>query len=196
VVFALFTASQTRLPRYIVPMYPAVALITADGITCWIGAASTGKGWRRSWLYVGIAGAASFALAVVVTRGLRERVTSQSTTSGVAHEDRSFLPLLRSEANMQIAAPVLLCQDGGWMQLPAALFYLRKPVQQVWINKPPDSSGRAPRYFHPQPLTDLVTAQPHLLLIPKNLAAELPPGVKFVELREAGDLEIGTIATR
>ena len=82
------------------------------------------------------------------------------------------------------------------MQLPAALFYLRKPVQQVWINDPPDSSGRAPRYYHAQSLADFVVAEPHLLLIPKRLAAELPPGLKGVELHEAGDLEIGMIATR
>ena len=196
VVFALFTASQTRLPRYIVPMYPAIALVTADGITRWISAASISKGQQRRWRIAGIAAAVSFALAVVVTRGLRERVTSQSTTSAVVHEDRSFLPLLRSETDLSVASPVLLCQDGGEMQLPAALFYLRKPVQQVWINKPPDNSGRAPRYYHPRPLAEVVTVQPHLLLIPKNLAAELPPGLKFVVLREAGDLEIGTITTR
>ena len=196
VVFTLFTISQTRLPRYIVPMYPAIALIAADGITCWISAASANKGRQRRWWTAGIAAAASFALAVALTRGLRERVTSQSTTSAVVHEDRGFLPLLRSEADLSVAPPVLLCQDGGWMQLPAALFYLRKPVQQVWINDPPDSSGRAPRYYHAQSLADFVVAEPHLLLIPKRLAAELPPGLKFVELHEAGDLEIGMIATR
>ncbi len=197
VVFALFTASQTRLPRYIVPMYPAIALVTADGIFRWVSAASTDSRQRlRRWWRAGAAAAASFALAAALTRGLRERVTSESTTSGIVHEDRNFLPLLRSEARQDVAEPILLCQDNGWMQLPAALFYTGMRLQQVWLLQKPDETGRAPRYFNSKPLADFVGAEPHLLLIPKKLAAELPPNMNFEELRQAGDLEIGTITRR
>jgi hypothetical protein len=197
VVFALFTVSQTRLPRYVVPMYPAIALVAADGLFRWIASASVvRRTLRRSWLGVGVAAAALFALAAVATRGLREQVTSESTTSAIVHADRNFLPLLRSEADQPVAEPVLLCEDDGWMQLPAAIFYTRKRVQQVWIKARPDGKGRAPRYFDSEPLANFVGERPRLLLIPKSLAAELPPSVKFEELREAGDLEIGTVTSR
>jgi 4-amino-4-deoxy-L-arabinose transferase-like glycosyltransferase len=195
VVFALFTTSQTRLPRYIVPMYPAIALVTADGLSRWISTAPAGRR-ARVWWGVGIAAAASFALAAVLTRGLRERVTATSTTAGVVHADRNFLPLLRAVADRDVAAPILLCDDSGRMELPAALFYTGKRVQQVWLLQKPDETGRAPRYFDPQPLADFVDAQPRLLLIRKDLAAALPPTMKFEKLREAGDLEIGTITAR
>jgi 4-amino-4-deoxy-L-arabinose transferase-like glycosyltransferase len=198
VVFALFTASQTRLPRYVVPMYPAIALVTADGICQWISAASS-AGRRQiwhSWWRVAAAAAASFALAAVMTRGLRERVTSESTSSAVVHADRNFLPLLRAEANLPIAEPVLLCQDNGWMQLPSAIFYTRKRVQQVWLKEKPDATGRPPRYYDAQPLANFVGQQPRLLLIPKDMVAELPSTMRFDELREAGDLVIGTVISR
>jgi 4-amino-4-deoxy-L-arabinose transferase-like glycosyltransferase len=197
VVFALFTVSQTRLPRYVVPMYPAIALVTADGIDRWIMQTSaTRRQLVRAWLRVGIAAAAAFAFAAVATRVLRERVTSESTTSAIVHADRSFLPLLRSEAALPVAEPVLLCEDDGYMQLPAAIFYMHKRVQQVWIKDSPDATGRAPRYYDSRPLTDFVGSQPRLLLIPKSMEGELPPTVKFDELREAGDLAIGTVTSR
>jgi 4-amino-4-deoxy-L-arabinose transferase-like glycosyltransferase len=143
-VFALFTASQTRLPRYVVPMYPAIALVTADGIFRWISVArSTSR--LRSWWAVGIAAAASFALAASLTRGLRVRVTSESTSSAVTHVDPNLIPLLRSEAARQIAGPILLCQDQGWMQLPSALFYAGKRVQQVWLLRGPQAPSRVCR---------------------------------------------------
>ena len=197
VVFALFTVSQTRLPRYVVPMYPAIALVSAEGIEHWIMAASaTRRHVVRGWLRAGLGAIAAFGFAALVTRGLRERVTSESTTSAVVHADRSFIPLLRAEADLPVAGPVLLCEDGGYMQLPAAIFYSHKPVQQVWIGQPPDASGRAPRYYDARPLADFAATRPRLLLIPKSLAGEIPATMKFDELREAGDLEIGTVASR
>jgi hypothetical protein len=197
VVFALFTASQTRLPRYVVPMYPAIALVTADGLWRWVGSAAAAKkqGWR-SGRAVSVALAVSFALSVTLTRGLRERVTSPSTSFGMMHVDRNYLPLLRSLASTQVGGPILLADDGGWMQLPAALFYTGKRLQQVWVVHRPEANGRALRYFHPMPLTEFVSAQPRLLLIPKELLAGLPESIEFRELREAGDLEIGTVSVR
>lgn len=204
VVFALFTVSQTRLPRYIVPMYPAMALVAADGIWLWVSGSSK-KAWR-SWLVVGVAAVASFALAAVLTRGLRERLTSRSTTSVVVHADKSFLPLLRAEAGEPVADPILLCDDSGRMELPAALFYTGRRMQQVWLLQKPDESGRVRRYFDPRPLGEFVkenpTSQtrdvghPHLLLIRKELLAELPASMRFTELTADGDLVIGTVVRR
>ena len=172
-------------------------LHVAEGIEHWIMAASaTRRHVVRGWLRAGLGAIAAFGFAALVTRGLRERVTSESTTSAVVHADRSFIPLLRAEADLPVAGPVLLCEDGGYMQLPAAIFYSRKPVQQVWIGQPPDASGRAPRYYDARPLADFAGSQPHLLLIPKDQAGEIPATMKFDELREAGDLEIGTVASR
>jgi 4-amino-4-deoxy-L-arabinose transferase-like glycosyltransferase len=197
VVFALFTCSQTRLPRYVVPMYPAIALVTAAGICRWVTDASENSRQRlHHWWRVGAVAVASFALAAALTRGLRERVTAESTTSGIVHADRNFLPLLRSEAQLNVAEPILLCQDDGWMQLPSALFYTDKRVQQVWLRQAPDGTGRAPRYFNAKPLVEFVDAEPRLLLISRSLVSELPPTMKFEELREAGDLVVGTIAAR
>jgi 4-amino-4-deoxy-L-arabinose transferase-like glycosyltransferase len=197
VVFAVFTISQTRLPRYIVPMYPAIALLAADGICRWVSSAmpNTKKLWR-SWWAVGAAAAVSFALAVVLTKGLRERVTSRSTTSGIVHADRNFLPLLRSEAGGWTVEPILLCDDSGQMELPAAAFYTGKKLQQVWLMNKPDTNDRARRYFDPQPLANFVSGQPRLLLIRKELVGELPASMRFEMLREAGDLEIGLVALR
>jgi 4-amino-4-deoxy-L-arabinose transferase-like glycosyltransferase len=195
VVFALFTVSQTRLPRYVVPMYPAIALVAADGLSRWLSVARSASR-LRSWWAVGLAAAASFALAAFLTRGLRVRVTAESTTSAVTHVDSNLIPLLRSEAAQQIAEPILLCQDQGWIELPSALFYAGKKVQQVWLLREPDTTGRAPRYVDPKPLAGFVDKQPRLLLIPRNLEADLPPAMNFVKLRSAGDLEIGTITAR
>jgi 4-amino-4-deoxy-L-arabinose transferase-like glycosyltransferase len=194
VVFAVFTVSQTRLPRYIVPMYPAMALVAADGIFLWVTGSSK-KVWR-SWLVVSLAAVASFALAVVLTKGLRERLTSRSTTSGVMHADRGFLPLLRISSGEPVADPILLCDDSGRMELPAALFYTGRRVQQVWLLKKPDQSGRVRRYFDPQPLGDFVGATPRLLMIRQELASSLPASMRFTELRADGDLVIGTVISR
>lgn len=197
VVFAVFTISQTRLPRYIVPMYPAMALVAADGICRWVSplGAGTKKIWQSCWV-VGLCAAVSIALSMMLTRGLRERLTSRSTTSGIVHADRNFLPLLRSEAKGWPVEPILLCDDSGQMELPAGVFYTGKRLQQVWLMQRPDTSDRAWRYFDPQPLGDFVVAQPRLMVIRKELVAELPATMRFEELRSAGDLKIGLVAAR
>jgi hypothetical protein len=196
-------------------MYPAIALVAADGIDRWMSSASEAKTrlWR-SWWVVALAAVASCALAAVLTRGMRERLTSRSTTSGIAHADKNFLPLLRAEKDEPVSDPVLLCDDSGQMELPAALFYTGRHLQQVWLLQMPDESGRVPRYFHPLPLKEFVdgspTSQgrdpstnsgraaghPRLLIIRKESAAELPPTMRFEKLREAGDLEIGLVSLR
>ncbi|MBB6145442.1 4-amino-4-deoxy-L-arabinose transferase-like glycosyltransferase [Silvibacterium bohemicum] len=196
VVFALFTASQTRLPRYIVPMYPAIALLTADGICSWTAPIFAARRRWRTCLVAAVGAVAAFLLAVFLTKGLRERVTSPSTAVAAVHADKNFILLLRGEAQQQVSEPVLLCDDDGWMDLPSAIFYTRKKTQQVWLLQRPKDTGRETEFFNPLPLRDFVSVQLHLLLIPKRLLADIPANMLFTELHQAGNLVIGTISER
>jgi hypothetical protein len=89
---------------------------------------------------------------------------------------------------------VLLWQEDVAMQKQALLFYVHRPLQQVYlVHYPPDAAKRARRYTDPRPLTDFVALSPRLILLDKRLLPSLPEGMRFEPIAEGRTLIAGTI---
>ena len=193
VVLVFFSAMATRSPKYIFPAYPALALLIGD----WL-AAQFGRRSRRFWWMATVAGLAAFAAASAMTKPLRQSLTTtRSATGTVLHADREaqslLLKALRSPQASGISGPILLWQEDTVAQLPSILFYVQRPLQQVYLAHYPDTLSEAHRYADPEPLRNFVGMTPSLILLEKPLAAEIPSGMQFTPVVVGKTLEAGLI---
>jgi len=197
VVLCFFTAVATRLPKYIVPAYPALALICGDML-----AARMKQRSRSVWAGFILISMALFCIASAATRELRESLTDTITAKGVvlhkSCEDRDLLlAALRKPAAGDVSGPVLLWQQDVVMQMQALLFYVHKPMQQVYVAAyPADAAKAAHRYTNPKPLADFVTASPRLILLDRSSLPSLPAGMQFDPMVQGPTLAVGTIRLR
>jgi len=115
----------------------------------------------------------------------------------VLHADREpealLLTALQSPDAAGISGPILLWQEDTVAQLPTLLFAVRRPLQQVYLVRYPDTLIQARRYADPEPLTNFVATSPALILLEKPLVAEIPADMKFHPIAEGKTLEAGTI---
>jgi 4-amino-4-deoxy-L-arabinose transferase-like glycosyltransferase len=193
VVLVFFSVMATRSPKYIFPAYPALALLTGD----WLAAHLENRSRRFVW-GVGLAALAAYAAASVATKSIRQSLTTtRSTTGAVLHADREaetlLLAALRSPESSGISGPVLLWQEDVVAQLPTLLFAVRRPLQQVYLVRYPDTLSQARRYADPEPLRNFVGASPRVILLEKSLIAEIPGDIEFQPVAVGKTLEAGTI---
>ncbi len=193
VVLIFFSIIATRSPKYIFPAYPALALLTGD----WLAARLENRSRRFVWA-AGLVALAALGIASAATKSLRQSLTTTRSVSGTAlHADREGETLLETAlANPGIAnlpGPVLLWQEDVVAQLPSLLFTARRPLQQVYLVRMPDTLDQAHRYADPEPLRNFVGPSPKLILLEKQLTAEIPPDMEFHPIAVGKTLEAGTI---
>ena len=196
VVFILFTVAKTRLTQYIVPIYPALAVITADWMYGWLTTGERAERPRRLRFGAALAAAALVASSLI-GRTTTDRLLGRSIVTKGQVESKWLIPLLRTAPAQPANDPILLCIDGDWMPLPAAVFYTGRHLQQVYVSEKPDIRGEAHRYYDdPQPLASFVDTSSRLIVIDKEAVKDLPSIMNFQEIREDGQLAMGTIALR
>ena len=194
VVLVFFSVVATRSPKYIFPAYPALALLTGD----WLAAHLERRGRRFLWSIAAVA-VAAFALTLAVKKSpLGQSLTTVRNARGEAlHADREgatlLLAALRSPEGYAAQGPILLWQEDTVAQLPALLFAVQRPLQQVFLVHYPDTLSEARRYADPEPLQKFVGTAPSLILFEKPLAAEIPADMRFTPLAVGKTLEAGTI---
>ena len=104
VFFVFFSAASTKLPNYILPLYPAVALLTARFLDQWRRGAIRPPAWLigASWVCLGLIGVATVAATMAVSGVL------------ILPELRMRrLPGLQSYA--LLATPLLLGAAAAWL---------------------------------------------------------------------------------
>lgn len=193
VVLASFSIIATRSPKYIFPAYPALALLTGD----WLAAQLENRSGRFVWA-AGLVALAALGIAPAATKSFRQSLTTTRSASGaVLHADREAETLLQTAlANPDVASlpgPILLWQEDVVAQLPSLLFTVRRPLQQVYLVRFPDTLDQARRYADPEPLQNFVGPSPKLILLEKPLIAEIPADMEFHPVAVGKTLEAGTI---
>src|SRR5208282_1801866 len=104
-----------------------------------------------------------------------------------------MLAALQSPQAAGISGPILLWQEDVVAQLPSLLFTVRRPLQQVYLVRIPDTLDQAHRYADPEPLRNSVGPSPKLILLEKQLTGEIPPDMEFHPVAVGKTLEAGTI---
>lgn len=197
VVLGFFTLIATKTPKYIVPAYPALAMMTGDML------AAKMEGRRRAvWIGFILVLLAAFGISSIATRTLRRSLTETVASGNVVLSESSegrdlLLAALSDPVVKNTSGPVLLWQEDVAMQKQALLFYIHRPLQQVYLVRYPlDAAKRARRYTNPKPLTDFVTASPRLILLDRRLLPSLPGRMQFDPIAEGRALIAGTIRLR
>ncbi len=197
VVVAFFTVVQTRLPHYVAPAYPALAVITAVFLADWLKPflaerrpASFWIKWAALVLPLCIA---SVLLTAPMRRSLRETKLSNGTL--LANNTDSILLLKAVFSRPQnVGGPTpRLARRGHIDPLRTDVFYSGRPVQLVELLPSAPDEPRDEYLFDPQPLREAITKGPRLILIDKSLIAEIPAEFRYTQIESRDTVELGSI---
>jgi len=196
-VFSCFTLAQTRLPQYIAPTYPALALLTAVFVEDWLRPALRGRPVSFP-IKLAVAATVACAAAYLVTAPARKSLHSVAVAEGPESENKDSVALLRDVFRhpQPISGPLLLWRQGRIMSITTDMFYSRRQVQQVQLAVPPGTVPDPPYGFDPKPLSDEVTQQPRLILLDKGLVAQVPAGYLYTPIESNKSTEFGVIVRK
>jgi len=193
ITLLLFTIVQTRLPHYIVPLYPALSILTAAWLADRLPAPT-----RSLIAKFAAATLTLYLLAAWITATPRKTLHSPRLPNGIVVPDnREQVALLkqafRDPQTQAILGPLLSWRTGTYNPIPTTVFYANRQVQQVTLD--PIPAGTTPDKYanDPIPLTDALTLQPTLILLDRSLLPHLPANLTFHPIATSANLTIGTL---
>ena len=196
VTIAFFTVIQTRLPHYVAPAYPSLAVLTAVSIADWL---------HRELRILSLANfayafrfrapilAAIWAVSILATHSTLKSLHSADLAGPNLLDNREANALIR-QADVEEAptpGPLLYLRDGRVQSIATVAFYARRPVQQVTLT--PSNTPRDIYMSDPKLLTDAVTTEPRLILLDKSLLPVLPANLIYTPILTSTTLELGTV---
>ena len=188
VTIAFFTVIQTRLPHYIAPAYPALAVLTAIYVADWLKPRTT----KSTLVRPALIAPAVWAISVLATHSTLKSLHSADLAGPNRLDNREAAALLKSTPLPATPGPLLYLRDGRVQSVATVVFYARRPVQQVAL-----TTSDAPRdiyIFDPQLLTDAVHSEPRLILLDKSLIPSLPKTLTYTPIRSSPTEELGTLS--
>jgi 4-amino-4-deoxy-L-arabinose transferase-like glycosyltransferase len=199
IVLGFFTLVETRLPHYIAPAYPALAVITAAYVAAKLKPFLTPPRPASFWGKLTLAAAAVWIAAVLLTGPARSGLHSATLADGsTLAGNKDSIALLRDVfRNPQpIPGPLLLWREGRIASIATVVFYSRRQVQQVQLAVPPGTVPDPPYGFDPKPLSDEVTQQPQLILLDKSLVPQVPAKYLYTPIESNKSMQLGVIARK
>ena len=206
VTIVFFTLIQTRLPHYIAPAYPALAVLTAVYVADWLmahgfsveawGFSPTNERTKEKWaLAPAFITAAVWALSILATHSTLKSLHSADLSGPGLLDNREADALLR-EAHPELApadGPLLLWRAKPVQSIATIVFYAQRPVEQVQL-APVSPGTPIDRYmFSPRTLDEAVGSEPRLILLDRSLVAQLPYRLLFTPGPSSATEELGTI---
>jgi 4-amino-4-deoxy-L-arabinose transferase-like glycosyltransferase len=199
VVLVFFTLVQTRLPHYIAPAYPALSVLTAVFLhRRWQEFAPR---WRspRARTDLALAAILVWGITSLATEHPRKQLHSPRLSNGMitpdTHEPAALLKQTLRQPQPE-NDPLLLWSQTPIAPVTTALFYSRRPVQQVALAPLPSSLAIDKYTWNPIPLEAAVTSEPRLALVEKPLLSQLPPDLQFTPLQSSQHWTIGSLVRR
>jgi len=181
-VFGLYTIVPTRRPWYMVPVYPAFAILIAAFIVRFYDSRGQRLIYQRiilfgSFILIVIA-AAYCALSLSLNRKQEEPLTS--------------LARIAKSNSASDREPLVLLDESEPVYAQVPLFYSDRPVRQAYISVRPPSED-AKRYVAYEPLADLTRASTRRVILPKKEVARLTSEYAIEILAEIDPLVYATI---
>jgi 4-amino-4-deoxy-L-arabinose transferase-like glycosyltransferase len=217
-IFALvtvifFTLIQTRLPHYIAPAYPALAVLTAIYAADWLQRqhfkplGNLGLAWGFSPTNnapsekgalapaLALALAAIWTLSIALTHSTLKSLHSADLAGPNLLDNREADALLQSAPLPNISGPLLYLRDGRPQSIATVVFYAKRPVQQVVLTLPRPPFDRY--MYNPQLLTDAIQNEPRAILIENTLIPQLQRNHLVLQpIRSLGAITLGTVSSR
>jgi 4-amino-4-deoxy-L-arabinose transferase-like glycosyltransferase len=178
VIFCFYTLVKTKLPWYITPFYPALALIASREAARFIS--------RPRMV---IAALLPVALAGLLYVDLHRPYVRADVVLVGRHQSAP-------------GAKLILCSDRYILDMPAPLFYADRPTMQAYVTHKPDQVEglgtidpvtNDPKFRDPKPLGELVTTADSLLLTESGLLPSIEANYVFHPIETDGRFTLGLI---
>jgi hypothetical protein len=200
VVLSFFTLVQTRLPHYIAPAYPALALVTAVFLADQLQALQQKRQQSPKSFW-----SATAAVAIIIciasallTAGPRRGLHQAKVGPDIVSAEKESIQLLREVFShpQQISGPLLTWWEGDERSIATSVFYAKRPVQQIQLQPPPAGAPTDKYLFQPETLDDALTSEPRIILLDKYLIAQIPSQFSYHPIVSGRSMEVGTITRR
>jgi 4-amino-4-deoxy-L-arabinose transferase-like glycosyltransferase len=200
VVLLFFSVIQTRLPHYIAPAYPALALLTAVWAGDWIRPRLTRETafWVRTGLGVAAVWALSIALTHTALKNLHSARLGDGANGSVLADNKETDALLKAAdvAEAPPGGPLLLWREPRIQSIATVVFYAQRQVQQVTLEAPGPGEPLDQYKYAPVLLRQAVGCEARLILLDKSLIPQIPRTMQYKPVRSSETLELGTIVCR
>jgi len=197
-VVVFFTAVQTRLPHYIAPAYPALALLTS------VFFAERLREFQRSrrqslisfWATFTILATAVCIATAFLTSAPRRRLHEAKVGTDVVYAEKESIQLLRDVFNrpQSVQGPLLVWWEGNERSIATSVFYAGRPVQQIQLQPLPAGTPTDKYLFQPATLEDAIALGPRIILLDKSLVQQIPSGFSYKQILSGRAMEVGVIA--
>lgn len=197
VVIGFFTIVQTRLPHYIAPAYPALAMLTSVYLADQLrnlqrrSRQSPKSFWTTATILI-----TSFCIASAFLTSVPRRTLHQATVGpDIVYAEKESVSLLRDVFSkpQQVSGPLLAWWEGNTRSVATSVFYSRRPVQQVQLDPVPANVPTDKYLFQPETLKDAVSSSPRIILLDKYLVARIPHEFVYRPIVTGRWMEIGII---
>ena len=200
VVVGFFTMVQTRLPHYIAPAYPALAVITSVYLADHLRELQRSR--RQSpksfWTTAIIFATAICIASAFLTSRPRRRLHEAKVGPDIVSAEKESIQLLRSVFSQPqpVSGPLLVWWEGNQRSIATSVFYSGRPVQQVQL-QPLSTGVPTDRYlYQPVSLGSAVASEPRIILLDKYLVQHIPSELNYKQIVSGRAMEVGTIARK
>ena len=184
-VLGLYTVIPTRRPWYIIPIYPALAILIAGFISSLYQTYQSRPGFRRL-----VAAACALLIIVGALYSFTSLVLNQR-----AEESLVKLSRIAQRTSFQDEDSLVLLSNVEPFYAQVALFYSDRPIQQAYTLSEPASED-ARRYVHYEDLAQVTQVSTKRLILGKEDIPSLSSDYDIQVLAEDGPLAYATIKRR
>jgi 4-amino-4-deoxy-L-arabinose transferase-like glycosyltransferase len=197
-VIVFFTAVQTRLPHYIAPAYPALALLTSVFLADRLRELQRRR--RQSptsfWTTSTILATSICIASAFLTTAPRRKLHEAKVGTDIVSAEKESIQLLRAAFShpQPVQGPLLVWWEGNARSIATSVFYAKRPVQQVQLQRLPVGTPTDKYLFAPQTLEEAVAPGPRIILLDKSLVPQIPSQFSYKQLLTGQAMEVGVIA--
>ncbi|HEX3966695.1 MAG TPA: glycosyltransferase family 39 protein [Edaphobacter sp.] len=200
VVITFFTIVQTRLPHYIAPAYPALAMLTsiflADRLKDLRG--KSHQSAKAFWTTATILIIAICVASAFLTSAPRRTLHQATVGPNVVYAEKESISLLRDVFSkpQPVSGPLLAWWEGNARSIATSVFYSHRPVQQVQLDLLSPAIPTDKYLFQPETLKDALSSGPRLILLDKYLVPRIPREFAYRPIASGRSMEVGIIERR
>jgi 4-amino-4-deoxy-L-arabinose transferase-like glycosyltransferase len=197
VVVGFFTIVQTRLPHYIAPAYPALAMLTSVFLAARLRELQRKS--RRSatsfWTTAIILITSICIASAFLTSGPRRKLHQATVGPDIVYAEKESVLLLRDVFSkpQPVSGPLLVWWEGNARSIATSVFYSRRPVQQIQLQALSADVSTDKYLFQPETLKDAVSSGPRIILLDKYLVPQIPAEFVYKQMASGRSMEVGII---
>jgi hypothetical protein len=200
VVVGFFTLVQTRLPHYIAPAYPALAVLTAVFLSNYLRflQRKTRQSSASFWTKVVAIATVICILSALLTTGPRRTLHQAKVGPDVVYAEKESVSLLREvfRRPQPVSGPLLVWWEGNSRSIATSIFYSQRQVQQIQL-QPTSVGGEINRYlYQPETLEVATSSGRRIILLDRYLVSQIPDQFTYTRIVAGQSMEIGYIGRR